>query len=139
MTEARRKDCNWQEIQVANWCRRGRGRDRPWEHQGREGGIEYREMRHQPMHMNIVSSCLNHMSPHSHLVAGQRSWVKQVKKLTRMTALVAPWRSPLALALWGTWRDDMFSLIGMSGKCACKRARRNREADGRKDAEGRTE
>lgn len=56
------------ESQVANRRCRGRGRDRPWEHQGREGGIEYREMRHQPMCMNIVSNCHHHMSPHSHLV-----------------------------------------------------------------------
>lgn len=56
-----------------------------------------------------------------------------------MTALVAPWTSPLALALWGTWRDDMFSLIGVSSRCACKCARRNREADGRKVGEGTTE
>lgn len=33
----------------------------------------------------------------------------------------------------------MFSLIGVSSRCACKCARRNREADGRKDGEGRTE
>lgn len=26
-------------------------------------------------------------------------------RLTKMTALVAPWTSPLAFGLWGTWRD----------------------------------
>lgn len=58
-------------------------------------------MRHQPKGLKRVSTnCRS--TAHSDMAI--YSILGQVE-LTKMTALVAPWESPLAFGRWGTWRD----------------------------------
>lgn len=72
------------------------------EHRGREVGSECLEMRRQPVDRDVVSNPI---------VAFLVFFLEEIQEaglgLTRITALVAPWLSPLGRGRWGIWRDMM--------------------------------
>lgn len=68
-------------------------------------------MRHQPEEVNLVSDYSCSDARTKRMAVKLLKWREQVEELTKMTALVIPWASPLTLGLWGTCRDDMLAQL----------------------------